>query len=127
MNTYRVLLDSRYSVEEIYERTKNEEYNTGTWIECRNIAEFSKLITNNQLENDIMPDMISLEFNLGFDIQDKTINRNAESGPDAIRWLIMFCESRRQKLPDYLVHAENENQARDLRVLLRNAKDYYNL
>lgn len=125
--SYRILVDSRLSPDDVYEKTKDEEYNIGQWITVKNISEFAKVIQNNLYDNEVMPELISWEFNLGFDILDKKINPKAETAPDLIKWLITFCEQRGQRFPDHLVHSEDQNQARDLRTLLRNSKEYYGL
>lgn len=124
---YRILLDSKHTVKEVYERTKNDDYLQGEWVVVKNISDFAKLIMHNHLEQDLMPELISLEFNLGFDILDTKINPKAESGVDAVKWLVEFCQNRSQKLPAYLIHAENEQQKRDLSTILRNSKEIYKL
>lgn len=125
--SYRILLDSKYGIEEIYERTKNNDYLQGEWLVCRNIADFSRLITTNQLDNDIMPELISWEFNLGFDILDKGINPKAETGADAIKWLVEFCLHRRVGLPTWIIHTESLDHKRNMDTILSNSKDIYKL
>lgn len=124
---YRILLDSKFGIEEVYKRTKNDDYIQGDWIICKNIADFSKVIAINQHENDSMPELISFEFNLGFDVLDKNINPRAETGADAIDWLIDFCKKRNEKLPDWLTHSENFDHNRNMNVILENSKEIYGL
>lgn len=124
---YRILLDSQQSLEELYLKTQNPIYQEGEWIQCKNILDFTKVIVENQIESKIMPELISYEFGFGFDIVDKTVNPRAETGVDAIQWLIKFCIERRVQLPDWFIHTEDPTQKYNMSTILRNSKEMYKL
>ena len=127
---YNILLDSRLNEDNLQflaEQTKNESYLEGTWIITENLTKFSRLILANYHENGVIPDKISIAFNLGFDILDKGINPKAETGADALSWLVEFCVQNHQSLPTILAHGENEVQNSNLKTIARNAKTIYKL
>lgn len=123
---YRILVDSKATVAQVFERTQNDDYNQGNWVVCKNTEEFMKTIVAN-LNQGKWPELISFEFNLGFDILDNKINPKAETGVDVIKTIVEWCKENELKLPEYLIHTEDQLQARNMRIILDNSKEIYKL
>lgn len=97
------------------------------WIQVKNIDEFESLITTNYLEQQVLPDIVSINFNLGFDIVDKNINKSAKTGVDALQWLVQFCVHYTLQLPTIEAHGENPDQNRAIETIARNSKTVYGI
>ena len=125
---YKLFLDDRRTLIEVYNYTKNEIY-LDDWVIVKNYKEFTEYILENGL-----PSLISFDHDLA-DIHyimnnGDTIDYSEyeeKTGYSCASWLVDYCIDNRVKLPDYLIHSMNDVGGINIRYLLENYKRYINM
>jgi hypothetical protein len=103
-------------------------YNHKDWKIVRNFEQFV-----NQIKYYGLPALVSFDHDLGEEeikenIQtqknEKKDQKQSKSGYDCAKWLVDYCISKKEKLPDFLVHSMNPVGSQNIKEYLLNFKKF---
>jgi hypothetical protein len=104
-------------------------YNHKDWKIVRNFEEFVY-----QIKYYGLPALVSFDHDLGeeevikgndqSDKKEKTGQNQGKSGYDCAKWLVDYCISKKEKLPDFLVHSMNPVGSQNIKEYLLNFKKF---
>jgi len=116
----KLFLDDERKPNDVLKYYNNDIYWHEDWILVKNYTEFIDYISNNK-----MPKIISFDHDLSEEHYKYASAENIpysefkiKTGYHCLLWLLLFCNSRKIKLPEILIHTLNITGFNNLRNLV---------
>ncbi len=89
------------------------------WVVVRNYREFV-----NTIESRGLPNIMSLDHDLGYWESDIEYNFEEKTGMDCVKYLVEYCMEHDLEVPLYMIHSRNEVGAANMNSYLSNYKEF---
>ena len=114
-----LFLDDIREPEHAYEYTKQEIFLKQKWEVVRNFDEFKSYIEKNG-----MPFFISFDHDLADEHYVQSVDYGSfkeKTGYDCAKWLVEYCMSQGEQLPEYQVHSMNPVGVQNMKRVCKEA------
>lgn len=89
------------------------------WVVVKNYREFVNIIENRGL-----PNIMSLDHDLGYWENDIEYDLTEKTGMDCVKYLVEYCMEHDLDVPLYMIHSRNETGANNMDSYLSNYKEF---